>query len=168
MIADVCLNDLQDKWSLANDVAALNFGDFYNSQYVKMYTIFILQLQGILPTSANIPEAYAQGSSEEQNQNWYRLTSPSLEMLVTFSTPFDAFSGSYCLDVERHARDFMEAAKKLQLYFIEVLYNRCSGTSALDYLVQPRSARRSDTVALFQNSVIGDGAEFWVSHFRIV
>ncbi|KAL8148521.1 protein EXPORTIN 1A isoform X2 [Apium graveolens] len=48
------------------EVAALNFGDFYNSQYVKMYSIFILQLQGILPTSANIPEAYAQGSSEEQ------------------------------------------------------------------------------------------------------
>ncbi|KAK1399358.1 Importin N-terminal domain-containing protein [Heracleum sosnowskyi] len=48
------------------EVAALNFGDFYNSQYVKMYSIFILQLQGILPTSANIPEAYAQGSGEEQ------------------------------------------------------------------------------------------------------
>ncbi|XP_017241858.1 protein EXPORTIN 1A isoform X1 [Daucus carota subsp. sativus] len=48
------------------EVAALNFGDFYNLQYVKMYSIFILQLKGILPISANIPEAYAQGSSEEQ------------------------------------------------------------------------------------------------------
>ena len=26
-------------------VAALNFGDFYNVQYVKMYTIFMVQLQ---------------------------------------------------------------------------------------------------------------------------
>jgi len=27
------------------EVAALNFGDFYNVQYVKMYTIFIGQLR---------------------------------------------------------------------------------------------------------------------------
>lgn len=26
-------------------VAALSFGDFYNMQYVKMYTIFMVQLQ---------------------------------------------------------------------------------------------------------------------------
>lgn len=26
-------------------VAALTFGDFYNAQYVKMYTIFMVQLQ---------------------------------------------------------------------------------------------------------------------------
>ena len=26
-------------------VAALQFGDFYNMQYVKMYTIFMMQLQ---------------------------------------------------------------------------------------------------------------------------
>ncbi|KAK6926156.1 Chromosome region maintenance repeat [Dillenia turbinata] len=48
------------------EVAALNFGDFYNMQYVKMYTIFMVQLQAILPLSSNIPEAYAHGSSEEQ------------------------------------------------------------------------------------------------------
>ncbi|KAI5657416.1 hypothetical protein M9H77_26209 [Catharanthus roseus] len=48
------------------EVAALNFGDFYNMQYVKMYTIFMVQLQSILPLSTNIPEAYANGSSEEQ------------------------------------------------------------------------------------------------------
>ncbi|KAF3509669.1 hypothetical protein F2Q69_00000707 [Brassica cretica] len=47
-------------------VAALNFGDFYNVQYVKMYTIFIGQLQTILPPSTNIPEAYLSGSGEEQ------------------------------------------------------------------------------------------------------
>ncbi|KAE8077306.1 hypothetical protein FH972_015878 [Carpinus fangiana] len=48
------------------EVAALNFGDFYNVQYVKMYTIFMVQLQAILPPTTNIPEAYAHGSSEEQ------------------------------------------------------------------------------------------------------
>uniref|UniRef100_M4CQ93 Importin N-terminal domain-containing protein n=1 Tax=Brassica campestris TaxID=3711 RepID=M4CQ93_BRACM len=48
------------------EVAALNFGDFYNVQYVKMYTMFIGQLQTILPPSTNIPEAYSSGSDEEQ------------------------------------------------------------------------------------------------------
>ncbi|XP_059624951.1 protein EXPORTIN 1A-like [Cornus florida] len=48
------------------EVAALNFGDFYNMQYVKMYNIFMVQLQAILPLNTNIPEAYAHGSNEEQ------------------------------------------------------------------------------------------------------
>ncbi|XP_044498368.1 protein EXPORTIN 1A-like isoform X3 [Mangifera indica] len=48
------------------EVAALNFGDFYNGQYVNMYNIFTVQLQTILPPNTNIPEAYAHGSGEEQ------------------------------------------------------------------------------------------------------
>ncbi|XP_044478022.1 protein EXPORTIN 1A-like [Mangifera indica] len=48
------------------EVAALNFGDFYNGQYVNMYNVFMVQLQTILPPATNIPEAYAHGSSEEQ------------------------------------------------------------------------------------------------------
>ncbi|EOA19847.1 hypothetical protein CARUB_v10000095mg [Capsella rubella] len=48
------------------EVAALNFGDFYNVQYVNMYTIFIGQLRTILPPSTNIPEAYSSGSGDEQ------------------------------------------------------------------------------------------------------
>jgi len=48
-----------------SEVAALQFGDFYNMQYVKMYTIFMMQLQAILPPET-IPDAYANGSSEEQ------------------------------------------------------------------------------------------------------
>ncbi|CAK7340106.1 unnamed protein product [Dovyalis caffra] len=48
------------------EVAALNFGDFYNMQYVKMYNFFMVQLQAILPPATSIPEAYANGSSEEQ------------------------------------------------------------------------------------------------------
>ncbi|KAI3729334.1 hypothetical protein L6452_17990 [Arctium lappa] len=71
-------------------VAALNFGDFYNVQYVNMYNTYVeLSIRGgcflksfavalvsflllcsymytVLPTSTNIPDAYAQGSSEEQ------------------------------------------------------------------------------------------------------
>ncbi|RAL42035.1 hypothetical protein DM860_017761 [Cuscuta australis] len=48
------------------EVASLSFGDFYNMQYVSMYTIFMVQLQTILPPNTNIPEAYAQGSNEDQ------------------------------------------------------------------------------------------------------
>ncbi|CAH9110042.1 unnamed protein product [Cuscuta europaea] len=48
------------------EVAALSFGDFYNAQYVNMYNIFMVQLQTILPPHTNIPEAYAQGSNEDQ------------------------------------------------------------------------------------------------------
>ncbi|XP_042505745.1 protein EXPORTIN 1A-like [Macadamia integrifolia] len=48
------------------EVASLQFGDYYTSQYVKMYNIFMVQLQSILPPGTNIPDAYANGSSEEQ------------------------------------------------------------------------------------------------------
>ncbi|GFY83939.1 exportin 1A [Actinidia rufa] len=48
------------------EVAALNFGDFYNMQYVNLYSIFLVKLQSILPPNTNIPDAYANGSSEEQ------------------------------------------------------------------------------------------------------
>uniref|UniRef100_A0A7N0UPH6 Importin N-terminal domain-containing protein n=1 Tax=Kalanchoe fedtschenkoi TaxID=63787 RepID=A0A7N0UPH6_KALFE len=48
------------------EVAALSCGEFYNAQYIKMYNIFMVQLQTILPLATNIPDAYAQGSSEEQ------------------------------------------------------------------------------------------------------
>ncbi|XP_062087015.1 protein EXPORTIN 1B-like [Humulus lupulus] len=48
------------------EVAALNFGDFYNAQYVKMCTIFMKLLQTMIPLNTNIPEAYAIGSCEEQ------------------------------------------------------------------------------------------------------
>ncbi|CAJ1934058.1 unnamed protein product [Sphenostylis stenocarpa] len=47
-------------------VASLEYGGYYDVQYVKMYNIFMVQLQSILPPTTNIPEAYAQGSSEEQ------------------------------------------------------------------------------------------------------
>ncbi|XP_062189528.1 protein EXPORTIN 1A-like [Phragmites australis] len=47
------------------EVAALHFGDFYNMQYVKMYTVFMMQLQAIL-SSGSISDAYANGSNEEQ------------------------------------------------------------------------------------------------------
>nr|XP_029117536.1 protein EXPORTIN 1A isoform X2 [Elaeis guineensis] len=48
------------------EIAALQFGDFYDMQYVNMYTIFMVQLQSILPPGTNIPDAYANGSNEEQ------------------------------------------------------------------------------------------------------
>ncbi|CAN0898072.1 Protein EXPORTIN 1A [Linum grandiflorum] len=48
------------------EVAGLSFGDYYDGQYVKMYNFFMIQLQAILPPTTNIPEAYSNGSSEEQ------------------------------------------------------------------------------------------------------
>ncbi|CAJ2650851.1 unnamed protein product [Trifolium pratense] len=48
------------------EVASLQFDNYYDAQYVKMYNIFMVQLQAILPPTTNIPEAYAQGSTEEQ------------------------------------------------------------------------------------------------------
>ncbi|KAE9612844.1 putative CRM1 domain-containing protein [Lupinus albus] len=48
------------------EVAALQFGNFYDAHYVKMYNVFMVQLQSILPPTTNIPEAYAHGSNEEQ------------------------------------------------------------------------------------------------------
>ncbi|KFK37753.1 hypothetical protein AALP_AA3G025500 [Arabis alpina] len=49
-----------------SEVAALNFGDIYNVQYVKVYHMFMKHLQAILPLNLNIPEAYSNGSSEDQ------------------------------------------------------------------------------------------------------
>ncbi|WJX77589.1 Exportin-1 [Trifolium repens] len=48
-------------------VGSLQFGSFYDAQYVKMYGIFIGQLQSILPPTTNIPDAYANGSTKEQS-----------------------------------------------------------------------------------------------------
>ncbi|XP_020230039.1 protein EXPORTIN 1A isoform X1 [Cajanus cajan] len=47
------------------EVAALQFGNLCDA-HIKMYNIFMVQLQTILPPSTNIPEAYSHGSSEEQ------------------------------------------------------------------------------------------------------
>ncbi|KAK2362010.1 protein EXPORTIN 1A [Trifolium repens] len=58
-------------WNLAlqclTEVGSLQFGSFYDVQYVKMYGIFIGQLQSILPPTTNIPEAYANDSTKEQS-----------------------------------------------------------------------------------------------------
>jgi len=48
-----------------SEVAALHFGDFYNTQYVQMYTVFMLQLQAMLP-SGTISDGYGNVSNEEQ------------------------------------------------------------------------------------------------------
>lgn len=41
-------------------------GDYYNEHFVKLYTIFMAQLQGILPPGTDIPAAYAGGTDDEQ------------------------------------------------------------------------------------------------------
>uniref|UniRef100_A0A0E0KLT2 Importin N-terminal domain-containing protein n=1 Tax=Oryza punctata TaxID=4537 RepID=A0A0E0KLT2_ORYPU len=87
------------------EVAALQFGDFYNVQYVKMYTIFMMQLQAILPPGT-IPDAYANGSSEEQNHMRILEASPEnraalllgLEYLIGISYVDDTEVFKVCLD----------------------------------------------------------------------
>ncbi|WZZ91045.1 hypothetical protein YC2023_119624 [Brassica napus] len=77
------------------EVAALNFGDFYNAQYIKMYTIFIGQLQTILPPNTNIPEAYSNGSGEEEVSVCCAL---GLEYLINISYVDDTEVFKVCLD----------------------------------------------------------------------
>uniref|UniRef100_A0A7I4EZM4 Importin N-terminal domain-containing protein n=1 Tax=Physcomitrium patens TaxID=3218 RepID=A0A7I4EZM4_PHYPA len=48
------------------EVAVLSFGDFYDAQFVKLYTIFTAQLQMILPPGTNVPESYGNGTDEDQ------------------------------------------------------------------------------------------------------
>eukprot|EP00271_Cylindrocystis_brebissonii_P003986 TRINITY_DN15300_c0_g1_i1.p1 TRINITY_DN15300_c0_g1~~TRINITY_DN15300_c0_g1_i1.p1 ORF type:complete len:1098 (+),score=241.20 TRINITY_DN15300_c0_g1_i1:845-4138(+) len=49
------------------EVAGLSFGDYFNSQYVKLYQFFVTQLQGMLPPNQNIPLAYSTGIDDEQS-----------------------------------------------------------------------------------------------------
>ncbi|KAF5947424.1 hypothetical protein HYC85_013381 [Camellia sinensis] len=87
-------------------VAALNFGDFYNMQYVKMYNIFMVQLQAILPSSTNIPDAYAAGTSDEQShirvlessQENISVLLLGLEYLINISYVDDTEVFKVCLD----------------------------------------------------------------------
>nr|GMC58087.1 protein EXPORTIN 1A isoform X2 [Ipomoea batatas] len=88
------------------EVAALSFGDFYNMQYVKMYTIFMAQLQTILPSNTNIPEAYAQGTNEDQShirvlensQENINALLMGLEYLINISYVDDTEVFKVCLD----------------------------------------------------------------------
>ncbi|CAK9231678.1 unnamed protein product [Sphagnum troendelagicum] len=48
------------------EVAVLSFGDFYDAQFVKLHTIFMVQLQTILPPGTDVSKAYASGSDEDQ------------------------------------------------------------------------------------------------------
>nr|CAD1832101.1 unnamed protein product [Ananas comosus var. bracteatus] len=88
------------------EVAALQFGEFYDMQYVKMYTIFMMQLQTILPPGTNIPEAYANGSTEEQSHMRVLESTPEnraalllgLEYLIGISYIEDTEVFKVCLD----------------------------------------------------------------------
>ncbi|QCD88853.1 exportin-1 [Vigna unguiculata] len=91
------------------EVAALQFGNYYDVQYVKMYNIFMVQLQSILPPTSDIPEAYSKGSTEEQAfiQNlalfftsFYKATAllVGLEYLINISYVDDTEVFKVCLD----------------------------------------------------------------------
>ncbi|KAL0304547.1 UNVERIFIED_CONTAM: protein EXPORTIN 1A [Sesamum radiatum] len=88
------------------EVAALSFGDFYNMQYVKMYTIFMVQLQNILPPTTNFVEAYANGTTEEQShirvlessQENINALLMGLEYLINISYVDDTEVFKVCLD----------------------------------------------------------------------
>ncbi|KAG6506306.1 hypothetical protein ZIOFF_031629 [Zingiber officinale] len=88
------------------EVAALQFGDFYDPQYVKMYTIFMVQLQTIIPHGTNFAEAYTNGSSEEQSHIRVLESAPAnrggllmgLEYLIGISYVDDTEVFKVCLD----------------------------------------------------------------------
>ncbi|KAF7836515.1 protein EXPORTIN 1A [Senna tora] len=88
------------------EVAALQFGTYYDVQYVKMYNIFMVQLQSILPPTTNIPEAYAHGSNEEQSHIRVLESSQEnvsalllgLEYLINISYVDDTEVFKVCLD----------------------------------------------------------------------
>ncbi|CAN6811466.1 unnamed protein product [Brassica oleracea] len=67
------------------EVAALNFGDFYNVQYVKMYTIFIGQLQFHIRVLESAPDTVA-------------LLLAGLEYLINISYVDDTEVFKVCLD----------------------------------------------------------------------
>lgn len=48
------------------EIGSLNVGAFYDAHFVNMFLIFMGQLQQMLPRGTNIPEAYANGSDDEQ------------------------------------------------------------------------------------------------------
>eukprot|EP00898_Chlorokybus_atmophyticus_P003100 jgi/Chlat1/3791/Chrsp259S00289 len=48
------------------EIAALSVGQYYDVHFVKLYTVTVSQLQVILPPGVNIPEAYQNGTNEEQ------------------------------------------------------------------------------------------------------
>lgn len=48
------------------EIGSLSVGSVYDNHFLKLYTIFIQQLQTVLPRTVNIPEAYANGSDEDQ------------------------------------------------------------------------------------------------------
>ncbi|CAI0561298.1 unnamed protein product [Linum tenue] len=88
------------------EVAALSFGDFYDLQYIKMYNFFMVQLQVILPPTTNIPDAYTNGSSEEQahirilesSQENISALLMGLEYLIQISYVDDTEVFKVCLD----------------------------------------------------------------------
>nr|CAB3456381.1 unnamed protein product [Digitaria exilis] len=87
------------------EVAALHFGDFYNAQYVQMYTVFILQLQAIVP-SGTISDGYGNGSNDEQNHMRILESTPEnraalllgLDYLIEISFVDDTEMFKVCLD----------------------------------------------------------------------
>ncbi|KAH9607356.1 hypothetical protein KSS87_020127 [Heliosperma pusillum] len=89
-----------------SEVAALNFGDFYNVQYVKKYNVFMVQLQAMLPPTTNIPDAYANGSTDEQShirvlevtQENVAALLMGLEYLINISYVDDTEVFKVCLD----------------------------------------------------------------------
>ncbi|KAG2375540.1 Protein EXPORTIN [Vigna angularis] len=87
------------------EVAALQFRNYFDA-HIKMYNIFMVQLQSILPPTTNIPEAYAHGSSEEQvhirilesTQENISALLLGLEYLINISYVDDTEVFKVCLD----------------------------------------------------------------------
>ncbi|XP_062098502.1 protein EXPORTIN 1B-like [Humulus lupulus] len=107
------------------EVAALNFGDFYNAQHVKMYTIFMKLLQTMIPLNTNIPEAYAIGSCEEQAQ--FRVFGFYVSVYSLFVYP----SCVYCLQHAIYAASFGNFVSDSGVLYSLVLFSGLSSPVSL-------------------------------------
>ncbi|KAJ1391230.1 Exportin-1/Importin-beta-like [Sesbania bispinosa] len=93
------------------EVAALQFGNYYDAQYIKMYNIFMVQLQAILPPTTNIPEAYAHGSSEEQ---------AFIQNLALFFTSF--YKHYYLCTMQVHIRILESTQENISVLLLGLEY----------------------------------------------
>ncbi|QCE12211.1 exportin-1 [Vigna unguiculata] len=91
--------------AMLNRGCSLQFQNYFDA-HIKMYNIFMVQLQSILPPTTNIPEAYAHGSNEEQvhirilestQENIFALPL-GLEYLINISYVDDTEVFKVCLD----------------------------------------------------------------------
>ena len=92
------------------EIGSLNVGSLYDSQFIPLYSIFMTQLQTMLPFGVvNIPEAYNAGSDDEQQ---------FIQNLASF---FTAFFRAHISLLEREPEQLSALLAGLE-YLIQISY----------------------------------------------